>query len=107
VSPENVTTIAITTTPGSTSPQSTATLSGAPATLQFYAYANLSPSQDITTAVTWTSSNQNVATIATGIGTGSGLATSVAAGTTNITATITNTTNNTLVTSNTIVLTVQ
>ncbi len=107
VSPENVTTIAITTTQGSTSPQSTATISGVPMTLQFYAYANLSSSQDITTAVTWTSSNTNVATISSGVGSGSGLATSVTPGTTNITASITNTTNNQLVTSNTIVLTVQ
>ncbi len=107
VSPENVTTIAITTTKGSTSPQSTATISGVPVTLQFYAYANGSSSQDITSAVTWSSSNTSVATISTGVGSGSGLATSVAAGTTNITATITNTSTNQVITSNTIALTVQ
>ena len=108
VTPMNVTTISITTTQGSTAPQSTATISGAPATLQFYAYANLSSSQDLTNAVTWKSSNTNVATISSGLGSGgNGLVTSVAAGTTNITATITNTSSGTLVTSNTIVLTVQ
>ncbi len=108
VTPTNVTTISITTTQGSTAPQSTATISGAPATLQFYAYANLSPSQDLTNAVTWRSSNTSVATISSGLGTGgNGVAMSVAAGTTNITATITNTSSGALVTSNTIVLTVQ
>ena len=108
VTPTNVTTISITTTQGNPSPQSTATIAGAPATLQFYAYANLSSSQDLTNAVTWTSSNTNVATISTGLGSGgNGLATSVAAGTTNVTATITNTSSGLLVTSNTIVLTVQ
>jgi len=108
VTPTNVTSIVITTTQGSTVPQSTATIAGAPATLQFFAYANGSSSQDLTQAVTWTSSNTSVATISTGLGTGgNGLATSVAAGTTNITATITNTDSGTLITSNTIVLTVQ
>jgi hypothetical protein len=75
--------------------------------LPFFAYANGSPSQDVTTAVSWNSSNSSVATIATGIGTGSGVVTSVTTGTTNITATITNTTTNQLVSSQTIVLTVQ
>jgi uncharacterized protein YjdB len=107
VTPMNVTSISITTTQGSTNPQSVATISGAPATLQFYAYANGNNLQDLTQAVTWTSSNTSVATISSGLTTGNGLATSVAAGTTNITATLTNTTNNTLITSNTIVLTVQ
>jgi Bacterial Ig-like domain (group 2) len=108
VTPTNVTSISITTTQGSTTPQSTATIAGAPATLQFYAYANGSSNQDLTNAVTWSSSSTSVATISSGLGTGgNGLATSVAAGTTNITATITNTTSGTLVTSNTIVLTVQ
>jgi hypothetical protein len=105
----NVTSLSITTTQGSTNPQSTATISGVPATLQFYAYANGSslPANDLTQAVTWTSSNTMVATISTGLSSGNGLATSVAAGTTNITATITNTSNNTQITSNTIALTVQ
>ena len=108
VTVQNLTTIAITTTQGSTNPQSAATITGSPGVgLQFYAYANLSSSQDVTNAVTWKSSNTNVATISTGLTSGNGLATSVAKGTTNITATITNTTNNTLITSNTIVLTVQ
>jgi hypothetical protein len=105
VSPSNVTRIVITTTQGSTSPQSTATISGAPATLQFYAYANGLSSNDVTNAVTWTSSNTSVATISTGLSSGSGMATSVAAGTTNITASIATTSGT--VTSNTIVLTVQ
>jgi hypothetical protein len=104
----NVTSLSITTTQGSTNPQSTATISGAPATLQFYAYANGSTLDDVTQAVAWTSSNTNVATISSGLSNGgNGLATSVAAGTTTITATITNTTTGTRVTSNTIVLTVQ
>jgi uncharacterized protein YjdB len=108
VTPTNVTTIQITTTEFSTAPQSTATISGVPIGLQFYAYANMSSSQDITQAVTWTSSNTSVATISSGSsGGGNGLAMSVAAGTTNITASITNTTSGILVTSNTIVLTVQ
>jgi hypothetical protein len=108
VTPTNVTTLSITTTQGSTNPQSTATISGAPATLQFYAYGNGSTIDDLTQAVTWTSSNTSVATISSGLsGGGNGLATSVAAGTTNITAKITNTQTQTVVTSNTIVLTVQ
>jgi trimeric autotransporter adhesin len=107
VTPTNITSISITTTQGSTNPQSTATISGAPATLQFYAYANGNNIEDLTNAVTWTSSNTSVATISSGLTSGNGLATSVAAGTTNITATITNTTSNTIVTSNTIALTVQ
>lgn len=107
VTPTNVTTIVITTTQGSTNAQSTATISGAPATLQFYAYANGSTIDDVSQAVTWTSSNTSVATISSGLPSGNGLATSVATGSTNITATITNTTTNTLITSNTVVLTVQ
>ncbi len=80
---QNLTSITINTTPGSAIPQSTATISGVPATLQFYAYANGSASQDITNAVTWSSSNTSVATISSGLsGGGNGLATSVAAGTT-------------------------
>ncbi len=109
VSPQNVTSLCITTTEGSAScSQITATISGVggPA-LPFFAYANGSPLNDVTTAVSWSSSNTNVATITTGIGTGSGEATSVSAGTTNITATITNTTTNQLVSSQTILLTVQ
>jgi trimeric autotransporter adhesin len=107
VTPMNVTSISITTTQGSTNPQSSATISGAPATLQFYAYANGNNIEDLTNAVTWSSSNTSVATISSGLTSGNGLATSVAAGTTNITATITNTSSGTLITSNTIVLTVQ
>jgi trimeric autotransporter adhesin len=107
VTPTNITTLSITTTQGSTSGQSTATISGAPATLQFYAYGNSLSSNDLTQAVSWTSSNTGVATISSGLSSGNGLATSVAAGTTNITATITNTSSGTLVTSNTIVVTVQ
>ena len=108
VTPTNITTLSITTTQGNANgSQTTATISGAPNTLQFYAYGNGLSSNDLTQAVTWTSSNTSVATISSGLSTGNGLATSVAAGTTNITATITNTTSGTLVTSNTIVLTVQ
>jgi uncharacterized protein YjdB len=103
---QNLTSITINTTPGSAIPQSTATISGAPATLQFYAYANGSANQDITNAVTWSSSNTSVATISSGLsGGGNGLATSVAAGTTIIQA-HTSTTAGT-VTSNPITLTVQ
>lgn len=108
VSPQNVTSLCINTTQGSAScSQTTATISGAPATLQFFAYANGSPSQDVTTAVSWSSSITSVATIATGVGTGSGLVTSVTTGQTNITASITNTTTGQIVSSQTVVLTVQ
>jgi trimeric autotransporter adhesin len=107
VTPTNITSLSITTTQGSTTPQSSATISGAPATLQFYAYGNSLSSNDLTQAVTWTSSNTGVATISSGLSSGNGLATSVAAGTTNITASITNTSSGQLITSNTIVLTVQ
>ncbi|MGB8888053.1 MAG: Ig-like domain-containing protein [Candidatus Korobacteraceae bacterium] len=103
----NITSLVITTTQGSTQNQTTATISGAPASLQFYAYANGSANNDVTQAVTWTSSNTNVATISTGLTSGSGLATSVAAGTTNITATTTNSATGQAVKSQTIVLTVQ
>lgn len=107
VTPTNITSLVITTTQGSTNQQSTATISGAPATLQFYAYGNNQSSNDLTQAVTWTSSNTQVATISSGLTSGNGLATSVAAGATNITATLVNTTNNTVISSQTIVLTVQ
>jgi len=107
VTPSNITSLVITTTAGSTSPQTTATISGAPNTLQFYAYGNGTSNNDLTDAVSWTSSNTNVATISSGLTSGNGLATSVAAGTTNITASITNTTTGGTVTSQTIVLTVQ
>ena len=53
---ENVASIAITTTQGSTSPQSMASIPHGASTLQFYAYANGNPSQDITPTVTWRSS---------------------------------------------------
>ena len=97
----------ISTTPGSTVSQSTATISGAPAALQFYGYANGDASNDLTQAATWTSSNPSVATISSGLAGGNGLATSVAAGTTNITATTTNSATGQAVSSQTIVLTVQ
>ena len=105
VTVQNLTTISITTTQGSTLPQSTATMSGIPSTLQFYAYANGSANQDITNAVTWSSSNTSTATISTGKGSGSGVATSVAVGTTVITATSAGSVGT--VTSNPITLTVQ
>ena len=105
VTVQNLTTISITTTQGSTLPQSTATMSGIPSTLQFYAYANGSANQDITNAVTWSSSNTSTATISTGKGSGSGVATSVAVGTTVITATSAGSIGT--VTSNPITLTVQ
>ena len=87
VTVQNLTSIIITATQGSSNPPSTVTISGVPATLQFYAYANGLVTQDITNAVTWSSSNTNVATISTGLTSGSGLATSVATGSTVITAT--------------------
>jgi len=107
VTPTNVNTLAITTTQGSTSPQSTATISGVPATLSFFAYANGNAAQDLTNAVTWTSSNTSVATISSGLASGNGIASSVAAGTTIITATIIDPTSSRIVQSNSIVLTVQ
>ncbi len=103
----NINTLVITTTQGSTTPISTATLSGAPATLQFYAYANSNPANDVTDAVTWSSSNTSVATISSGLSSGNGLVTSVAAGTTNITASTFNSTTGATVNSQTVVLTVQ
>ena len=106
VTVSNITSLVITINPGSTHPITTATLSGVPNTLQFYAYANNSSSNDVTQAVTWTSSNTQVATISSGLSSGNGVANSVAAGTTNITATTTNTTNGQMVSSQTIVLTV-
>jgi hypothetical protein len=107
VSPQNVTTLSITTTQGSTTPQNTATISGVPGTLQFFAYANMSASQDVTTAVNWTSSNTTVATIGSGASGSAGLLSATTAGTTTVTATITNTTTGQLVTSNSCVVTVQ
>lgn len=103
----NITSLVINTTQGSTQNQTTAQLAGAPATLQFYAYANGSAQNDVTQAVTWSSSNTSVATISTGLTSGNGLATSVSAGTTNITATTTNSATGQVVSSQTIVLTVQ
>jgi len=94
----------ISTTQGSPVSQSTVTISGAAASLQFYAYGNGDASIDLTQAVTWTSSNDKVATISSGPS--GGLATSVAAGTTNITATTTDSAGH-QVTSQTIALTVQ
>ena len=96
----------INTTQGSTLSQVTATISAAPATLQFYAYGNGDASNDLTQSVIWTLSNPSVATISNGLPSGNGLATGVAAGTTNITAATTNSAGQ-VVNSQTIVLTVQ
>jgi hypothetical protein len=98
----------INSTKGSAADQTTATVSAAPATLQFYAYANgtASDDSDMTQGVTWTSSDPNVATITSGLPSGNGLVTAVAAGTTNIAATIKNSAKN-VVKSQTIVLTVR
>jgi uncharacterized protein YjdB len=96
----------ITTTQGSTLSQSTATLTAAPAALQFFAYGNGDASNDLTQSVTWSSSNPSVAAISSGLSSGSGLATGVTAGTTNITATTTNSAGQ-VVNSQTVVLTVQ
>ncbi len=96
----------ITTTQGNTVPQTTATVSEAPATLQFFAYANEDASNDVTQAVIWTSSNPKVATISSGGSSGNGVATGVAAGTTNITASTTNSAGQ-VVKSQTIALTIQ
>jgi len=106
VSASSVDRAVINTTQASTVSQATATISGAPASLQFYAYANGDASNDLTQAVTWTSSNPSVATISSGQTSGNGLATSVAPGTTNITATTTNSAGQ-VVRSQAIVLTVQ
>jgi uncharacterized protein YjdB len=106
VTSSNVNRTVINTIQGSTVSQSTATTPGAPSTLQFYAYANGDASNDVTQAVTWSSSNQSVATITSGLSSGNGLATGVAAGTTNITATTTNSAGQ-VVNSQIIVLTVQ
>jgi trimeric autotransporter adhesin len=103
----NITSLVITTTQGSTVPQTTATISGTPANLQFYAYGNADPSNDLTESVTWTSSNTSVATISSGLSGGNGVATSVAAGITNITASTTNSSTGAKVPSQTIALTVQ
>ena len=107
VTASNITSLVITTTQGSTALQTVATLSGAPASLQFYAYANGSANNDVTQAVTWSSSNTSVATISTGLTSGNGLVTSITTGTTNITASTTNSTTGQVVNSQTIVLTVQ
>jgi hypothetical protein len=101
----NITSLVINTTQGSTTSQTTATIAGTPNTLQFFAYANGSATNDVTSAVSWTSSNTNVATIGSG-SSSAGLATSVAAGTTNISASTTNSTTGQVVNSQTIVLTV-
>jgi hypothetical protein len=102
----NITSLVITTTQGSTQNQTTATINGVPSSLQFYAYANGSASNDVTQSVTWSSSNTTVATISSGSSSGNGVATAASAGTTNIVATTTNTTTGQLVSSQTIVLTV-
>lgn len=106
VSASSVNRAVINTVQGSTVSQSTAAISGAPASLQFYAYGNGDASNDMTQAVTWTSSNPGVATVSSGQPSGNGLVTSVAAGTTNITATTTNSAGQ-VVHSQAIVLTVQ
>jgi hypothetical protein len=77
-----------------------------PNTLQFYAYANMSASQDVTTAVTWTSSTPSVGTIGSG-GSSAGLLSVTTMGTTTVTATITNSTTNQVITSNSCVVMVQ
>lgn len=102
----NITSLVINTTQGSTVRQTIATINGTTGTLPFYAYANGSALNDVTQSVTWTSSNNGVATISSGGTSGNGVASAVAAGTTNITATITNTTTGQLVSSQTIALTV-
>ncbi len=102
----NITSLVITTTQGSTVPQTTATINGTAGTLPFYAYANGSAQNDVTQSVTWTSSNTAVATISSGGSSGNGIASAQSAGTTNITATTTNTTTGQTVNSQTIVLTV-
>ncbi|MGC2111615.1 MAG: Ig-like domain-containing protein [Candidatus Korobacteraceae bacterium] len=101
----NITSLVITTMSGSTMPITVATISGVPNTLQFFAYANGSASNDVTSSVSWTSSNTSVATIGSG-SSSAGLVTSVAAGSTNITATTTNSTTGQMVSSQTVVLTV-
>jgi trimeric autotransporter adhesin len=106
VTAANVNSSVITTTQASTAPQATAAISGTPATLQFYAYANGDAANDVTQTVTWSSSNTNVATISSGLSSGNGLATGVAAGTTTITASTTNSAGQ-VVKSQSIVLTVQ
>ena len=107
VTASDVNSTVITTTQGSTVSQTTATNSGAPATLEFFAYANGDASNDVTQAVIWTSSNPRVATISSGVSSGNGLASSVAAGTTNITASAINSSTGQVVNSQTIVLTIQ
>jgi len=102
----NITSLVINTTQGSTQNQTIATINGTTGTLQFFAYANGSAQNDVTQSVTWTSSAQGVATIASGGTSGNGLAQAVGPGTTNITATITNTTTGQLVSSQSIALTV-
>jgi hypothetical protein len=78
----------------------------APSTVQFYAYANGSISQDVTQEVTWTSSNPAVATITTGGSSGNGILSAKAGGgTTYVTATITSSATGALVTSNTVTVT--
>jgi uncharacterized protein YjdB len=106
VTANNVNRAVINTTQGSTVSQNTATAAGPPASLQFYAYGNGDATNDLTEAVTWTSSNPSVATISNGLISGNGLATSMAPGTTNITASTTNSSGQ-VVNSQTIVLTVQ
>jgi len=103
----NVNSLVITITQGSTTPITTATISGAPATLQFYAYANGNPANDVTDAVTWSSSNSSVATVSSGLSSGNGLVTSITAGTTNISASTFNSTTGANVNSQTVVVTVQ
>ncbi len=55
----NITSLVINTTQGSTVRQTVATLNGVPNTLQFYAYANQSGSNDVTNSVSWSSSNSS------------------------------------------------
>jgi uncharacterized protein YjdB len=98
----NITSLVITITKGSTQYVPNANINGLPGTLQFYAYANGSTSNDVTSSVTWNLSNGNtVGSISSG-----GLLTATNPGTTNVTATTTNTTTGQPVTSLPITVTV-
>lgn len=98
----NITSLVITITQGSTQYVPNANINGLPGTLQFYAYANGSTSNNVTNSVTWNSSNNStVGSISSG-----GLLTATNAGTTVITATAVNTTTGQQVTSLPITVTV-
>jgi len=101
----NITSLVITPNQGSTQAITTTTINGVPGQLQLYAYANGSASNDVTSAVSWNSSNTSVATIGSG-SSSAGTISATAAGTTNITATTTNSTTGQQVSSQTLVVTV-